>query len=139
MMRITYKGQYEHNGEWVESDNIIFDSKKGAYYLIPELFSKGKLNCASRSALHQYKVKPNTLGVNVAQDSYGKKLFLGDKVNIVYYNKNDLTKKLQATCKLVYDETYKIVYMKSIATNTTFLFNGDAYHIVTKIQKEEDC
>lgn len=135
-MKKIYNGQLEHNNEWIESDNMIYDSKKGAYYLIPDLFSKGKLNCASRSALHQYKIKPNTLGVNVAQDSYGKRLFLGDKVNIVYYNKNDLTKKRKTTCEIVYDDSYKIVYMKAPNGNT-FLFNGDAYHIITKIQKED--
>lgn len=136
-MKRTYKAQLEQSGNWIVADNIIYDRKKGAYYLIPDLFSKNVLNCASRAALVKYKIVPKTLGLSVCKDCYGKTLYTGDTVIVVYYKKNNPTQKLKQECKIIEDDKNQIIYMKAINSNAIFLFHGDAIHIITKIYKQE--
>lgn len=133
-MSKKFIGKSMKTGDWIVSDNQIYDEKNKSYYLIPNLFDVGELDFGNRKSLYKFKVEPNSIGVEVGQDYVGNTLFTGDKVEIFFYFIDATNQgKFKDTATVVYDEEKMIYYMRS--KNRAFLFAGDSKHLISSIAR----
>lgn len=131
-MNKKFIGKSMKNEQWVIADNLIYDDKTGAHYLIPNLFTNGEINLSKRRTLLKYKVEPYSIGAEIGTDSIGSTLFTGDLVEVSFSYIGDPEKiKIKDVGTVIYDTEKKICYIRS--QNRAFLFAGDSLHIISSI------